>query len=282
VRAIAALTALSTHVALTRTQKSESIIITGDFDFSVFSTGQPLNFRNELLLAKLGGNTQEYEALSSRRLQCRNSQVFKPDVAVVRIFVSDIDMEDGDDAGSHVPAVDDLSNDETEGSGSSEESDVFDVRRREDEPWSESASSSEDGHDDDGGGGIEAANEALLTELDADVVTASETSSSPFRRFEKETAKVVNMLRRNPLLPEGVSADAAVRASGVCCGFAGCDAVGPSAEWVVDHPGKLPRDWLAQHIHYAHLEDLRGRFDAAERCVSANPTSSDSDPCATD
>ncbi len=52
-------------------------------------------------------------------------------------------MEDGDDAGSHLPAVDDLSNDETEGSGSSEESDVFDVRRREDEPWSETASSSE-------------------------------------------------------------------------------------------------------------------------------------------
>ena len=75
-------------------------------------------------------------------------------------------MEDGDDAGSHLPAVDDLSNDETEGSGLSEESDVFDVRRREDEPWSETASSSEDGHDDDGGGGIEAANEALLTELD--------------------------------------------------------------------------------------------------------------------
>ena len=114
-------------------------------------------------------------------------------VATFHRFVSDIDMEDGDDAGSHLPAVDDLSNDETEGSGSSEESDVFDVRRREDEPWSETASSSEDGHDDDGGGGIEAANEALLTELDADAVTASEMSSSPFRRFEEETAKVVNI-----------------------------------------------------------------------------------------
>ena len=31
-------------------------------------------------------------------------------------------MEDGDDAGSYLPAVDDLSNDETEGSCSSEES----------------------------------------------------------------------------------------------------------------------------------------------------------------
>ena len=181
-------------------------------------------------------------------------------------------MEDADGAGSHLPAVDDLSHDETEGSGSSEESDVFDVRRREDEPWSETASSSEDGHDDEEGDVIEAANDALLLELDADAVTASETSSSPFRRFEEETAKVVNMLRRNPLLPEGVSADAAVRVSGTYCGFAGCDAVGPSAEWVVDHPGKLPRDWLAQHIHHTHLEDLRGMFVAAERCVSASPT----------
>ena len=69
-----------------------------------------------------------------RRLQCRNLKVFKPKVAAVRIFVTDIDMEDADGAGSHLPAVDDLSHDETEGSGSSEESDVFDVRRREDEP----------------------------------------------------------------------------------------------------------------------------------------------------
>ncbi len=84
-------------------------------------------------------NSRGNTGVSSRRLQCRNSKVFKPDVAVVRSFVSDINMEDGDDAGSHLPAVDDLSNDETEGSGSSEESDVFDVRRREDEPWSESA-----------------------------------------------------------------------------------------------------------------------------------------------
>lgn len=166
-----------------------------------------------VLVGRFIHNSRGNTGVSSRRLQCRNSKVFKPNVAVVRIFVSDIDMEDGDDAASHLPAVDDLSNDETEGSGSSEESDVFDVRRREDEPWSESASSSENGHDDDGGGGIEAANEALLTELDADAVTASETSSSPFRRFEEETAKVVNMLRRNPLLPEGVSADAAVRVS---------------------------------------------------------------------
>ena len=103
-----------------------------------------------------------------RKLQCRNSNLFKHVCCVLHRFVSDIDMEDGDDAGSHLPAVDDLSNDETEGSGLSGESDVFDVRRREDEPWSETASSSEDGHDDDGGGGIEAANEALLTELDAD------------------------------------------------------------------------------------------------------------------
>ena len=209
---------------------------------------------------------------AGRRLQCRNLKVLKPKVAAVRIFVTDIDMEDADGAGSHLPAVDDLSHDETEGSGSSEESDVFDVRRREDEPWSETASSSEDGHDDEEGGVIEAANDALLMELDADAVTASETSSSPFRRFEEETAKVVNMLRRNPLLPEGVSADAAVRVSGMYCGFAGCDAVGPSAKWVVDHPGKLPRDWLAQHIHHTHLEDLRGMFVAAERCVSASPT----------
>ena len=41
-------------------------------------------------------------------------------VATFHRFVSDIDMEDVDDAGSHLPAVDDLSNDETEGSGSSE------------------------------------------------------------------------------------------------------------------------------------------------------------------
>ena len=116
-----------------------------------------------------------------RRLQCRNLKVFKPKVAAVRIFVTDIDMEDADGAGSHLPAVDNLSHDETEGSGSSEESDVFDVRRREDEPWSETASSSEDGHDDEEGGVIEAANDALLMELDADAVTASETSSSPFR-----------------------------------------------------------------------------------------------------
>ena len=75
-------------------------------------------------------------------------------------------MEDADGAGSHLPAVDDLSHDETEGSGSSEESDVFDVRRREDEPWSETASSSEDGHDDEEGDVIEAANDALLMELD--------------------------------------------------------------------------------------------------------------------
>jgi hypothetical protein len=65
---------VAAYVALTRTQKSESIIITGDFDFSVFSTGQPLNFRNELLLAKLRGNTQEYEALFARYLQQRSAK----------------------------------------------------------------------------------------------------------------------------------------------------------------------------------------------------------------
>ncbi len=63
---------VAAYVALTRTQKSESIIITGDFDFSVFSTEQPLNFRNELLLAKLRGNTQEYETLFARYLQRRS------------------------------------------------------------------------------------------------------------------------------------------------------------------------------------------------------------------
>ncbi len=47
---------------------------TGAFDFSVFSTGQPLNFRNELLLAKLRGNTQEYEALFARYLQQRSAK----------------------------------------------------------------------------------------------------------------------------------------------------------------------------------------------------------------
>ena len=62
---------VAAYVALTRTQRSESIFITGDFDFSVFSTGQPLNFRNELLLAKLRGNTQEYETLFARYLQQR-------------------------------------------------------------------------------------------------------------------------------------------------------------------------------------------------------------------
>ena len=56
------------------TQRSESIIITGDFDFSVFSTGQPLNFRNELLLAKLRGNTKEYETLFARYLQQRSAK----------------------------------------------------------------------------------------------------------------------------------------------------------------------------------------------------------------
>ena len=35
----------------------------------MFSTGQPLNFRNELLLTKLRGNTQEYDALFARYLQ---------------------------------------------------------------------------------------------------------------------------------------------------------------------------------------------------------------------
>ena len=80
VRAIAVLTALSTHLNADRvgssasTQRSESIIITGDFDFSVFSTGQPLNFRNELLLAKLRGNTQEYETLFARYLQQRSAK----------------------------------------------------------------------------------------------------------------------------------------------------------------------------------------------------------------
>ena len=44
------------------------------FDFSVFSTGQPLNFRNELLLAKLRGNTQEYETLFARYLQQRSAK----------------------------------------------------------------------------------------------------------------------------------------------------------------------------------------------------------------
>jgi hypothetical protein len=58
----------------------------------------------KVLQSQLRGNT----GVSSRRLQCRNSKVFKPNVAVVRIFVSDIDMEDGDDAASHLPAVDDL------------------------------------------------------------------------------------------------------------------------------------------------------------------------------
>jgi len=182
--------------------------------------------------------------------------------------VTDIDVEDA----NRVPAIDDLSHDETEGSDLSEASDVFDVRRREDEPWSETASSSADGYGDDEGGDIAVADEALLRELDAEAITASETSSSPFRLFEQETAKVVHMLRCSPLLPDGVSADAAVRVSGVCCGFASCDAVGPSAQWVVDHPGKLPRDWLTQHVHSVHLEDLRGMFDAAERCVSAKPT----------
>ena len=65
---------VAAYVALTRTQRSESIIITGDFDFSVFSTGQPLNFRNELLLAKLRGNTQEYETLFARYLQQRSAK----------------------------------------------------------------------------------------------------------------------------------------------------------------------------------------------------------------
>jgi hypothetical protein len=80
VRAIAVLTALSTHLNADRvgssasTQRSESIIITGDFDFSVFSTGQPLNFRNELLLAKLRGNTKEYETLFARYLQQRSAK----------------------------------------------------------------------------------------------------------------------------------------------------------------------------------------------------------------
>jgi len=60
---------VAAYVALTRTQTSERIIISGDFDFSVFSTGEPLNFRNELLLAKLRGNTQEYDALFARYLQ---------------------------------------------------------------------------------------------------------------------------------------------------------------------------------------------------------------------
>jgi hypothetical protein len=41
---------------------------------TVFSTGQPLNFRNELLLAKLRGNTQEYEALFARYLQQRSAK----------------------------------------------------------------------------------------------------------------------------------------------------------------------------------------------------------------
>ena len=65
---------IAAYVALTRTQRSESIIITGDFDFSVFNTGQPLNFRNELLLTKLRGNTQEYEALFARYLQQRSAK----------------------------------------------------------------------------------------------------------------------------------------------------------------------------------------------------------------
>ena len=65
---------VAAYVALTRTQRSESIIITGDFDFSVFSTGQPFNFRNELLLAKLRSNTQEYEALFARYLQQRSAK----------------------------------------------------------------------------------------------------------------------------------------------------------------------------------------------------------------
>ena len=60
---------VAAYVALTRTQRSERIIISGDFDFSVFSTGEPLNFRNELLLTKLRGNTQEYDALFARYLQ---------------------------------------------------------------------------------------------------------------------------------------------------------------------------------------------------------------------
>ena len=62
--------------------------------------------------------------------------------------VTDIDLEDA----NRVPAIDDLSHDETEGSDLSEASDVFDVRRREDEPWSETASSSADGYGDDEGG----------------------------------------------------------------------------------------------------------------------------------
>ena len=37
-------------------------------------TGQPLNFRNELLLTKLRGNTQEYEALFARYLQQRSAK----------------------------------------------------------------------------------------------------------------------------------------------------------------------------------------------------------------
>ena len=64
--------------------------------------------------------------------------------------VIDIDVEDS----NRVPAIDDLSHDETEGSDLSEASDVFDVRRREDEPWSETASSSADGYGDDEGGDI--------------------------------------------------------------------------------------------------------------------------------
>jgi hypothetical protein len=52
-----------------RTQKSERTIINGDFDFSVFSTGEPLNFRNELLLMKLRRNRQEHEVFFNMQLR---------------------------------------------------------------------------------------------------------------------------------------------------------------------------------------------------------------------
>ncbi len=58
---------------------SERIIITGDFEFSVFSTEQPLNFRNELLLRSCAGTRRRTR--HSSRATCTEQRSAKTSVA---------------------------------------------------------------------------------------------------------------------------------------------------------------------------------------------------------